>query len=209
MDPALEHNSRLLEGAVTKNSWKLALAALTLCGCGGDSGLTSFSSGPSNLQAPVGLPPALPARITTVSDPCGGNNDDVSSASDATYRVNLQAGWNALAFQVDFVTQIQAGPEVLGFTTYEDGEYLPPEPLTTDTVNRGEGTSLGFLVYASAPTTLVYRGTPHQGVDFAGLEPGWNWWLPRCSTWPTWSARSRSTKSATRPTLRAATARRI
>jgi serralysin len=156
-----------------KRLCNLAVAAAILAGCGSDSPqITAFSpNGPNNFQ---GLPPALPAKITSVDDPFDGDNEDVSSPDDATFQVRLQPGWNAVAFQVDFVTQILAGPEVVGFTTYENGEYLPPEPLTTDTVNRGEGTSLGFLIYANAPTTLVYRGTPERGADFAGLEQGWN-----------------------------------
>lgn len=151
----------------------IALAGLLLVGCGSDSSQATFSGGSNNSPAAAG-PPQLPARIDSVSDPEGGDNDDVSSPQDATFQVNLQPGWNALAFQVDFVTQIVTGPEVVGFTTYENGQYLPAEPLTTGTVNRGEGTSLGFFVYCTGPTTLVYRGTPHRGVDFAGLEPGWN-----------------------------------
>lgn len=168
------HNPRLYRGCAMKQWWKLALAAVILGGCGSDSRqINAFSpNGPSNLQ--VGLPPALPGKITSVDDPFDGENEDLSSPDDATFQVRLQPGWNAVAFQVDFVTQIVAGPEVVGFTTYENGEYLPPEPLTTDTVNRGEGTSLGFFIYANAPTTLTYRGTPERGADVAGLEPGWN-----------------------------------
>jgi len=155
-----------------KNWLKFTLGALLLSGCGSSSNQTSLPAG-GNIPA-AGSPPALPAKISSVSDPELGDNDDVSSPQDSTFRVDLKPGWNALAFQVDFVTQIVAGPEVVGFTTYENGEYLPPEPLTTGTVNRGEGTSLGFFVYCTAPTTVIYRGTPHRGLELAGLEPGWN-----------------------------------
>ncbi len=156
-----------------KHWFQFALGALLLCGCGSDGSQTSFSGG-NNAGGEATAPPRLPARIDSVSDPELGDNDDVSSPQDATFQVNLKQGWNALAFQVDFVTQILAGPEVVGFTTYENGQYLPAQPLTTDTVNRGEATSLGFLVYCTGPTTLTYRGTSERGVDFAGLEPGWN-----------------------------------
>lgn len=160
---------------VMRNSWRLALVALAVCGCGGGNSPIPFTGGaPNNNQLPLTAPPALPAKISSVIDPFGGDNEDVSSPEDATFQVRLQPGWNAVAFQVDYVTQIVAGPEVVGFTTYEDGEYLPPEPLTTDTINRGEGTSLGYLIYANAPTVLTYRGTPQGDADLAGLEPGWN-----------------------------------
>ncbi|MBN9415502.1 hypothetical protein ABS71_03505 [bacterium SCN 62-11] len=151
--------------------------AVLIAGCGSQSGGSTAGGG----DVPLLTPPALPARFLTAVDPLGGDNEDVSSAEDLTFRVSLQPGWNALVFQVDYVTRISAGPEVLGFTTYERGAYLDPQPLTTDTVNRGEGTSLGFFVYASQATVLEYRGRPHQGVAFAGLEPGWNLVAPPVS----------------------------
>lgn len=157
-----------------RNSWKFALAALLVCGCGSGDSTRSFSSAPGGGQAAL-VPPALPARLqAAVVDPEGSLNEDVSTAGDLTFRVSLQPGWNALALPVDFVTQIQSNPEIFGFTTYENNRYADPLPLNTDTINRGEGASLGFLVYARSATVLTYRGTPQQGVDFAGLEPGWN-----------------------------------
>ncbi|ODT62013.1 hypothetical protein ABS71_16335, partial [bacterium SCN 62-11] len=156
-----------------KNSWKLALAALYICGCGGGNSPSGFSGGSQGAQAGL-VPPGLPARIASASDPYGGINEDLSAAGDATFRVNLQPGWNALAFQVDFVTQIQAGPEVIGFVTYENNRYADPLPLNTDTVNRGDGASLGVFIYADRAGVLTYRGTPHNGISFSGLEPGWN-----------------------------------
>lgn len=147
------------------------LFALATIGCGA-SVATSNPMGNAPAQL---LPPALPARIEAAAvDPRLGDNDDLSSPADLTFRVPLRAGWNALALQVDFVTQIVAAPEVLGFTTYENGHYADPLPLTTGTVNRGEGASLGLLIYSEKDTVLTYRGTPHRGVPFAGLEPGWN-----------------------------------
>lgn len=152
----------------------VAIALGLMWGCGSsDTVLPAGSNGAPNSQA-LRTPPTLPLRITSVVDPEGGDNDDVSSPEDLTFDVPLKAGWNPLVFQVSLVTQIVAGPEVVGFTTFEAGEFLDPEPLTTSTVNRGEGSGLGFLVYATKDTVLRYRGSAPEGVELAGLEPGWN-----------------------------------
>ncbi len=159
-----------------KTAYLLALGAGLMIGCGGSGSnaavgsFTAINGGGTTVLTP----PALPARIVNAIDPEGGDNEDVSSPDDLTFDVSLRAGWNALTFQVDLVTQIVAGPGIVGFTTYEEGEFLDPEPLTTDTVNRGEGAGLGFLVFCTQDTTLRYRGTPPAGVALAGLEAGWN-----------------------------------
>ncbi|MBN9415501.1 hypothetical protein ABS71_03510 [bacterium SCN 62-11] len=159
-----------------KTTCLMALAGGLMLGCGGSStqSLGTFGAAASAPTPATLFPPALPARIVSATDPEGEDNDDVSSPDDLTFDVPLKAGWNAVALRVDLVTQVVAPPEILGFTTYEEGEFLDPEPLTTSTLNRGEGSSLGFFVFAAKDTVLRYRGTPPAGLELAGLEPGWN-----------------------------------
>ena len=146
----------------------IALAAL-LCGCGQVSTGESGGSGSGGIA-----PPPAPGAIVMDADPVHRANPSMSSPTDQTFQVELKSGWNAVALQTDFVTEVVADDSVVGFVTYENGQYSLGLPLTTTALNEGEGASLGVFIYATAASTLRYRGTPLEGVQYAGLEPGWN-----------------------------------
>ncbi len=121
------------------------LSLLVVGGCGGGA------DGFSQLQPPS-------ARLKGVASGQSG------------FTVNLRTGWNALGFQQLRLSAVNAPAAVLGMSFYSGNEYTT-KPLSVAEVNAA-GTSKGFWVFATAPTSFTYSGT--DGSPDCPLVAGWN-----------------------------------
>ncbi len=86
--------------------------------------------------------------------------------------LQLNPGWNAVAFRCGTLTAVNASSGVAGLAVYSGGSYRTGSISVTE-INSGDGTSRGFFVFCTGAAQLTYTGTdlPGRGPT---LRQGWN-----------------------------------
>lgn len=147
----------------------LALACLAPVGCGmagGTAGSESAIQPPSGPPAAPGLPPTLGGA--TISARSGG-----TVSGSATFTPNLQlTGYNAIGFQHLTIDAISGAGQVLGLAYWTGTDYQFGN-LTVPEIN-ALGTTRGYWLFTSGPTSFTYSGNDLSGNRSVPLVFGWN-----------------------------------
>jgi len=84
-------------------------------------------------------------------------------------RVELSAGYNAVAFQAPRITQLSANPAIPGLFSWNGGGYVPASFTASGLNGR-----LAYWVYATTATSFTYSGENDGAGDFVDLPaPGY------------------------------------
>lgn len=86
--------------------------------------------------------------------------------------VQLNAGWNAVAFRCGTVTALNASSTVSVMAVF-DGTTYQIRPLSVEELNSGDGTRRAFWCFCTGPGNLTYAGTDEPGPGL-NLRSGWN-----------------------------------
>lgn len=98
----------------------------------------------------------------------------LGAQSAGSYTAQLRAGWNAVAFEGSFVTEVQANAAAAGLVFYAAPAYSNPQPVTAATLNGGLASNRAGWLFATGPTTLTYQSRPAAVPQVVGLQSGWN-----------------------------------
>ncbi len=136
----------------------IMMLALTLTGCG--------SAGVDSLQGA----PALPATAVVQRS----LDTPADAKGDQEFSVELHAGWNSVGFRTVKLTRLESDASLTGLVWW-DGTKYQEGAVSMDAVQRA-GTSHGFWIQATAPTTLRYAGQQVYYGSRAQLpvNRGWN-----------------------------------
>lgn len=136
----------------------LLLLAGVLAGCG---------AGSAEMTLPVSVPPGPPAaaKFPLRQHPSA----KVTLAAQST--VNLNAGWNAVAFDAPQVTAL-SGSSIAGLAWWDGTQYQFDE-FSESAINAGDGGKRGFWVFANNATSFGYTGSGGSAPDLT-LRAGWN-----------------------------------
>ena len=142
----------------------LFLLLLLCAGCGASGGtLTAPTSGPPS--APTGAP---------VGTKAVSSKGDLSAGSVVNnLAVVLNAGWNAVGFQSQVVSALNATSSVAGLSTWNGTGYVTGN-LDLATINAGAGARRGFWIFANQATSFTYSGVDDGQGNFVTLNiPGY------------------------------------
>jgi len=149
-----------------RQRWEILILSLFLAGCGSLAG-TELSSSPA---APPGPPSTPPAGTRSFSSKAEGGQVG-SVVSDVL--VSLRAGWNAVGFQSQLLTALNASGEVTGQATWNGASYLTGN-FDRPALN-ALGGRRGFWVFAQSATSFTYSGGDDGQGAFVELTlPGYN-----------------------------------
>ncbi len=92
-----------------------------------------------------------------------------SESPAQNFTAQLRPGWNGVAFEGSFVTEVASNSAAAGLVYYSSPAYSDPQP-----VKAGLPTNRACWLYATGPTTLSYQSRPASGAQVVGLQSGWN-----------------------------------
>ena len=146
----------------------LLFLALLVAGCGGGGGLPPAGSqaAPEALSGPPALPSLSDRPPAQALVPAPVAEGEIRGSLD------LEAGWNMVAFPVGQLTGLEPGVGVFGSAfawnptagSYEAVDLRTPASVATDR---------GYWVYSSQASQILYTGQGATGPDLT-LGAGWN-----------------------------------